>query len=378
MNPSEVQTNLEVISEQFKAERPERIKRRHLEATDFNKLAEAGYLYTGVPESHGGLWQDSASSVRAYAEFVRTIAAGDPSVALVAAMHPAVLVFWMAEEMEQSDVSWTHQREQVFETARQGHWWGTMTSEPGSGGDIMKTRTVAVPMEAPGGFSLTGEKHFGSGSGQTSFMITTAKVEGDKHPDLFYMDMRGAPWDGTTGLKMMVEWDGMGMTATQSHAFTLKNFPAQRIASREALALSTQAAAGLGNMLFTAVILAIAETALSEAQAKLAPKSASQRSLERVEWTKAVNEIWLMRQAYEGTLAAIEQNRQGNIAAARAKACCAELAESALTRLSRVIGGSSFARGMPFAQWSQDVRALGFLRPPWALAYDQLYDMSWK
>ena len=85
-----------------------------------------------------------------------------------------------------------------------------------------------------------------------------------------------------------------------------------------------------------------------------------------------------MRQAYEGTLAAIEQNRQGNIAAARAKACCAELAESALTRLSRVIGGSSFARGMPFAQWSQDVRALGFLRPPWALAYDQLYDMSWK
>jgi hypothetical protein len=51
----------------------------------------------------------------------------------------------------------------------------------------------------------------------------------------------------------------------------------------------------------------------------------------------------------------------------------AELAESVLSRLSRVIGGGAYSRGSPFAFWYEDVRALGFLRPPWGLAYDQLH-----
>ena len=28
---------------------------------------------------------------------------------------------------------------------------------------------------------------------------------------------------------------------------------------------------------------------------------------------------------------------------------------------------------MPFGQWAQDVKALGFLRPPWGLAFDQMF-----
>lgn len=63
-------------------------------------------------------------------------------------------------------------------------------------------------------------------------------------------------------------------------------------------------------------------------------------------------------------------------AALCAKEAVSELAEATLARLSRVIGGGAFSRRSPFAHWYEDVRALGFLRPPWGLAYDNLFSMS--
>ena len=43
-----------------------------------------------------------------------------------------------------------------------------------------------------------------------------------------------------------------------------------------------------------------------------------------------------------------------------------------------MIGGGTFARRSPFGHWFEDVRALGFLRPPWALATDGLIADSWE
>jgi hypothetical protein len=57
----------------------------------------------------------------------------------------------------------------------------------------------------------------------------------------------------------------------------------------------------------------------------------------------------------------------------QAKTAIAELAESMLGRICKVIGGGTFSRSSPFGYWYQDVRALGFLRPPFGLAYDQLF-----
>ena len=54
----------------------------------------------------------------------------------------------------------------------------------------------------------------------------------------------------------------------------------------------------------------------------------------------------------------------------------AELAEASLGRMARVIGGGTFSRRSPYASWFEDVRALGFLRPPWGLAYDNLFATS--
>ena len=84
-------------------------------------------------------------------------------------------------------------------------------------------------------------------------------------------------------------------------------------------------------------------------------------------------EGWLIKQAYEGMLRAMEEGRDSRLRAVYAKTAIAELAESALGRICKVIGGGSLSRSSPFGYWLEDTRALGFLRPPWGLAYDRLF-----
>ena len=368
------------LSESFTADRAERQIRRHLDRPDFDALADAGYLGVAVPRSMGGIFDGFVSSTRPTAEVLRAVAHGDPAVALVASMHPAVLAFWLAveEAPEPADAAqWTEQRRFVFQSALDGHWWGTITSEPGSGGDIARTRAVAAPTGRPLEYRLSGDKHFGSGSGITSFMITTARVEGEDAPAMFFIDMRDRPWDGTAGVELIAAWDGLGMRATQSHAMRFAGVPATRMAARldaGSVFLTTSAST---LTLFIAVVLGVVETAVTEARARLQPRAEALRAFEQAEWSRAVTEAWLVEQAYEGALRAVESSASPLAEVLRAKAAAAELAEACLTRLSKVIGGAAYSESSPFAHWTQDVRALGFLRPPWGYAYDSLFATSW-
>lgn len=163
------------------------------------------------------------------------------------------------------------------------------------------------------------------------------------------------------------------MSSTQSHAFRFENFPAKKAASREVLSRVAPIGSQMGNMLFAGVVLGVADNALDFARGKLEGKEQSMRSFEKTEWVRCQNELWLAEQSYEGALRAIEAGEDGaHIDAVRCKVTCAELIETALSRMSKVVGGASFSKAMPLAQWTQDVKALGFLRPPLPLAYDQL------
>jgi hypothetical protein len=95
-----------------------------------------------------------------------------------------------------------------------------------------------------------------------------------------------------------------------------------------------------------------------------------------VEWARAELDGWLIAQAYEGALRGAETERRRD--ALLGKEAVAELAESLLTRLCRILGGGTYSRGSPFGFWFEDVRALGFLRPPWALAYDTVFASAWE
>jgi alkylation response protein AidB-like acyl-CoA dehydrogenase len=378
MDVRTVLENVHQVSARFATERSERQQRRELVAADFAQLREAGFLLAGVPVDQGGIWESVRQSTRPLCELLRTLAHGDSSVALVCAMHPTVLVFWLANAQVPVpfQAAWEAQRRRIFQTVCEGAWWGTITSEPGSGGDLAKTQAIARPGPTDGAYRLSGQKAFGSGSGMTSYMLTTAIPEGETTPDVFFLDMRMVTWDGTAGVTLTAPWDGYGMAATQSHALRFEDFPATRIAWPGHLAHLQEAAGGHNQCLFTAVIVGIVETALEAARQQVARRHEALRAYERVEWTRAEQEGWLIQQAYEGMLRAVEADRDGRRNAVQGKMAIAELAEAATGRICRVVGGGTFSRASPFGHWHEDVRALGFLRPPWGLAYDNLYAWS--
>jgi alkylation response protein AidB-like acyl-CoA dehydrogenase len=380
---SEIADDIAEITNEWRSNRAERQTRRGLDRADFERLADIGFLHVAVPEEMGGLWRSVAESTRPICDLLRTLAAADSSVALVCAMHPAVLGFWLPQAGHDR-AAWNEQRAAVLASAAAGHQWGTITSEPGSGGDIFRTRAQALPDDGPDAplpgrtYRVTGSKHFGSGSGVTSFMITTAVPDGEDEPTVFVLDVRDRPWDGSSGLRLTAEWDGMGMAATQSHAMQLEACPAIRLAWDGPLQEITAAASPLISTSFTAVILGVFDEAISTAKRQLEPKADSLRSYERVEWSRAELEYWLAVQAFEGALRTVEAGdlARSSHATLRAKEAVAELAEASLNRIGRVIGGGTFSRRSPFASWFEDVRALGFLRPPWGLAYDNLFATS--
>ena len=90
-------------------------------------------------------------------------------------------------------------------------------------------------------------------------MTTRALPEGESEADLFFLDVRDAPWDGSTGMKLVAEWAGHGMTSTNSHAFEFQDFPATRVAWPGHQKELMKANAGLGGIVFTSVIVGVVD-----------------------------------------------------------------------------------------------------------------------
>jgi hypothetical protein len=122
----------------------------------------------------------------------------------------------------------------------------------------------------------------------------------------------------------------------------------------------------------------VLDEAIAVARGQIRDRAEELRAYERVEWSRAEQDHWLAVQAYEGALRAVESGEPAVALhdALRAKEAVADLAEQTLLRLTRVLGGGTFSQRSPFAHWFEDVRALGFLRPPWGLAYDTLFVTS--
>ena len=230
-------------------------------------------------------------------------------------------------------------------------------------------------MSLPGHtYLISGDKHFGSGSGVVDWMMTTAVPADDPAPTVFAMHVADRAWDGSDGLLLTAEWDGAGMAATQSHAMRLVDIPGVRLARPGPITEVTAGAGAAIAVLFTAVVLGVVDEAMAFAKRQLQPKADQLRPFEQVEWARAVTEHWCAQQSFEGAVRAIETTDP----AARFKALCAkqsvaELAEHITSRLARVLGGGSYSRRNPISHWNEDVRALGFLRPPWGLAFDNLF-----
>lgn len=361
--------NIQRLAETWAPQRAERQRRRSLDRADFDALRDAGYLLAAVPVDLGGLWRSVPESTRPIAELLRLLARSDSSAALVAAMHPAVLQPY-AGAIEEAVPGWLEQRRWIYQTVMDGGQWGTIVSEPGSGGNSALSK-AELSVDDKGRDVLSGRKHFGSGSGVTSYMITNAVAEGATGPITLFLDVRDAPWDGSTGMKLIAEWDGHGMAATQSHSFQFDRFPVIKC-----LLTTSFPSSGFIATLFAAVVLGVAEAAMLAAREELGAKRDAASHYTRSEWSQAEVEDWQLHQCYEGMLRECE-GAGSAFRLLQGKTAMAQLAESLTLRLTRIMGGSTFGRGSPYGFYFEDVRALGFLRPPWVLAFDNLWAMSW-
>lgn len=361
--------NIQRLAETWAPQRAERQRRRNLDRADFDALRDAGYLLCAVPSDLGGLWRSVPESTRFISELLRTLARTDPSAALVAAMHPAVLQPYAAA-VDEAVPGWLEQRRWIYQTVLDGAQWGTIVSEPGSGGNSLLSK-AELSVDAQGRDVLSGRKHFGSGSGVTSYMITNGITEGATGPSTLFLDVRDVPWDGSTGMKLFAEWDGHGMAATQSHSFMFENFPVIKC-----LLTTSFPSSGFIATVFSSVVLGVAEAAMTTAREELGRKRDSATHYTRSEWSQAELEEWQLHQCYEGMLRECE-GAGSAFRLLQGKTAMAQLAESLTLRLTRIMGGSTFGRGSPYGFYFEDVRALGFLRPPWVLAFDNLWAMSW-
>src|SRR5262245_13556007 len=125
MEIATVQRNITAVADKWLAQLPERLARRALDPSDFATLRDAGLTLTGVPTNMGGLWQDAQRSTRPVGAMFRALASADPSVALVATMHPTVLALWLEQPAEPpvDPDAWRQQRDRVLSAARAGLWF---------------------------------------------------------------------------------------------------------------------------------------------------------------------------------------------------------------------------------------------------------------
>jgi alkylation response protein AidB-like acyl-CoA dehydrogenase len=371
------------LAQEWAAQRADRQRRTKADPADYAQLRKLGVPLMAVPVEFGGTWEDIAQSARPLCTMLRTLAQGDPSITLSSAMHLGVLASWRIPTVpEPFNGGWQKQRKEVFQTVMDGAWWGTIVSEPGSGGDTGQTRSRCVPVARDSlKYRMSGQKHFGSGSGLTSFMTTRAIPEGETAPDLFFLEVRNQPWDGSTGMRLSAEWRGHGMMSTNSHAFEFTDFPATRVAWPGHQSELMAANSGLGGMSWASVISGVVDAAMDYTRQQLKASRArgsALRAYQQIEWTKAEQEAFLIDRAWEGTLQSLERGVVNRRVILMTKESVAQLAESALGRLCRLSGGNAYTWYSPLGAWLDDVRALGFLRPPWALAYDNLFNMGWS
>ena len=136
---------------------------------------------------------------------------------------------------------------------------------------------------------------------------------------------------------------------------------------------------GLGALAFTSVVMGVVDAAMDYARRRLSEglaRDAKLRAFQQVEWTLAEQDTWLIEQAFEGVLQSADRGAQTRRSVLLAKESIARLAEAVLDRLCKLIGGGAYTWYSPLGAWYEDVPALGYLRPPWALAFDQLFELS--
>src|SRR5665213_2760343 len=175
---------------------------------NFAALQSAGLLSLTVPSAFGGLGQGLATAC----DVVARIAAGEPSTALILAMHyiySAVSALGGSWDADASRQLWQESVEGIalINVMRVEPDLGT----PARGG--MPT-TTATPTAQ--GWHISGHKLYATGSPILRYLVVWARTAGDDPQVGWFLVPNGSP-----GVSYVETWDHLGMRATGSHDLIL-------------------------------------------------------------------------------------------------------------------------------------------------------------
>ncbi|MFT3926970.1 MAG: acyl-CoA dehydrogenase family protein [Myxococcales bacterium] len=322
------------------------------------EFRSSGVLALPVPQALGGAGQDLWRT----SELIRNVAREAPSTALCLAMPlgnagnsrlvPECVSPSLRGQLEQG-------RRWIARKALSGAILAVANSEPGSGGDLSATRTVAR-RDGEGALRLSGEKSFATLGQDADYFLCSARTE-DGSIDAFFVP-RKAP-----GVRVFDDWDALGMRATASVGLSLEDVRAETVFVYPG-AISGISARHWSTLLLAALFVGIGEGALAAA-VECAPKTS--------EWARSsLAECALQLDAAHGFVEHLARSEQIPCSSRyvercrRAKTFAAQVALECATRAVVVAGGRSYRPQHPLARLLLDAVAGPLLRPPLPQAMD--------
>jgi alkylation response protein AidB-like acyl-CoA dehydrogenase len=331
-------------------------------------LAESGYLSLVLPARLGGEDATVGEMVLGNLE----LAKGDASLALVVAMHCALLgrvrdaAVWPGALFERVG--------REVAGAREGHGAliNSLASEPEMGspsrGGLPATRASHVA----GGFVLNGRKSFSSGSTVLRWGVVSAAIHVDSREP--YLGSFLVPLS-TPGVSIEPDWDTLGMRATCSHLLVLQDAFVGEDAEvpRDTPARDPLPHERAWSLTVAAVYLGVAEAARDFAvgfartrkPTALGGKSISTLPSIRDRAGRMDLALFEARGLLVSTARAWDAAPAVGMEAAlaSAKVVASNSAVAVAEQAMRLVGGSSMDRSMPLERHYRDVRG-GLHHPP--------------
>ena len=333
------------------------------------ELARNGYLAISVPSALGG----GGGSIPEVVLGNLALAKGDASLALVVAMHNALLGrvrdagVWPTEQFERLA------REVARAREGNGALINSLASEPEMGSPSRGGLPATSAVRCEGGFQLNGRKNFSSGAPVLRWGVVSAAVHAD--PDSQpYLGSFIVPL-AAKGMRIEQTWDTLGMRATGSHTVVLEDvevpFDAEvpRVTSmRDALPHERA-----WSLTISAIYLGIAEAARDYAVQFARERKPTALGGKAIATLPTIREragrmdllLFEARGLLVGLARAWDASPSSDLEAALAAAKVVATNNAVIvTELAmRLVGGSSLDRSAPLERHYRDVRG-GLHHPP--------------
>lgn len=202
-------TTLSSLAQQFSAAAAQHDRDNTIAISHFDALHAAGLLRLTVPASLGG----GGAGLREVCRVVGTIAEGDPSTALVLAMHNIHHAVHLARGRWPA----TLHASVIDATVQRGALINSLRAEPELGSPERGGLPGTVAQRVDGGWSISGHKIYATGCEVLSWYLVWARTdEAQPRVGVFLVPADSA------GIRIVRTWDHLGMRATGSHDVVLE------------------------------------------------------------------------------------------------------------------------------------------------------------